>query len=650
VTAAEAHPDSYRPDIDGLRAVAVLMVILWHAGAPGFQSGYAGVDVFFVISGYVITGTLNRDAAAGRFSVLGFYERRVRRIAPALLVMLLAVLAAALVIEFPSDLRRTASLALAVVGLVANYVLLGQSGYFAPDAAVQPLRHTWSLSIEEQFYLVYPLLFAVLGVRRRRTFVLLLGALLLVSFGLHQLTPSYRFGATYLASPYRAWELLLGCVLSLEGGRWRPSRWICELLTIAAALIIAVAADRPLLAQNGLTSALRLGAAGAALMIFANTGDTLARRALAWRPLVLVGLASYSLYLWHWPLFAFAASLEPAGTPLAVKLVLLAASAALGFASWRFVERPFRTPPASAAARWRRLWILFAGAAAVCLLAAIIELSDGAPARFPPAVVRLDAYGDYVYGPAWARQFRVPCFDARTDGFPAYAPAPCLAVAPGRKSVLLWGSSHAGHLAEPLGELTARLGASFTQATQAGCSPSLYNPTASRECRRFNAAVGAHLAAHRPDVVILSSKDPRPLPGLAQTIRQLTNAGTVVILVGESPEFKVELPALLARAWPDATAAPNAQLVPEPFRTDAAMKAQFAAMPGVEYVSLMDALCPRGRCVAVVGDGAPLTSDKDHFSLAGARYAVDLALAAPLAKALSGPAKPRSPVAYVRSP
>jgi peptidoglycan/LPS O-acetylase OafA/YrhL len=169
VELAETGGRVHRADVDGLRAVAVLAVVLWHYGAPGIGSGYVGVDVFFVISGFVITGLIRRQAEAGELTILGFYERRVRRIAPALVVLLAAVLAAAIVIEWPAPLMATAKVALGALSLTANLMLAGLGGYFDARSLEQPLLHTWSLTVEEQFYLVYPLLFALVWAKARRS-------------------------------------------------------------------------------------------------------------------------------------------------------------------------------------------------------------------------------------------------------------------------------------------------------------------------------------------------------------------------------------------------------------------------------------------------------------------------------------------------
>jgi peptidoglycan/LPS O-acetylase OafA/YrhL len=357
----------YRREIDGLRALAVLPVMLFHAGFETFSGGYVGVDVFFVISGYLITSIILKSLQEGRFSALDFYERRMRRILPALFLVLLVSFPFAWHWMLPADMARY-SASLASVPLFASNILFWRtSGYFESASELKPLLHTWSLAVEEQFYLLYPLLVILAWARGRRVFGLLLGAGAVLSFSLAEwgstLSPSF----TFFLLPTRAWELALGAITAvyLSQPRRGPHSPRIEgagsLLGLALICLAVVAFDTrtPFPGAYALVPTL-----GAVLILCFATDRTWTGRLLGTRLLVGIGLVSYSAYLWHQPLLALARhrALGHIDQPVAASLVL----AALGLAvlSWRYVERPFRDPrkvgraPQRQPAPWSWPWVL----------------------------------------------------------------------------------------------------------------------------------------------------------------------------------------------------------------------------------------------------------------------------------------------------
>ncbi|HEX3919802.1 MAG TPA: acyltransferase family protein [Caulobacteraceae bacterium] len=639
-------PGAYRADIDGLRALAVVLVVLDHAKVAGFGRGSLGVDIFFVISGFVITGVLRRDADAGHFSIRDFYLRRVRRIAPAFLVMLAAVLVVGLILELPSELESTADTALSGVALLANVTLWREgAGYFGARAQISPLMHTWSLSLEEQFYLVYPALFA-LGLRARRLFTPCVAAIAVISLALQWRFAAGEAGAVFYLAPFRIWEILLGCLAATEGWRWRPGWAAREVAAWLGVVLIAAALWSPSdLGAAALPEQL-LACGGAALLILAGREPNLPRMLLAWPPVVFVGLISYSLYLWHWPLLAYANLLAPEGLAPALTALLVAASFGLAVLSWRFVERPLRAPGAGPL-RWIAGFAL-PGAVAVAI-AAIAVGAAGLPARAPARAVALSSYENYTNWPEFQLLYRGHCFASHT-GSGDYDAARCLAPDAARKNVLLWGDSHAGDLAEPLAELAQADGANFMQATKAGCPP-VVDIGGSPDCAGFNARIMAAISQDRPDVVVLSARWERD-KRLGATIRALTGRGLAVMLVGPSPEFGGVVPAFLGRFYADAPRLAGIIAVVtsrQRFRVAARLQGQFASQPGVTYVSLLDDLCPGGRCELTAGPDAPLIWDGQHFTLPGARGVVSRDIAAPLQRLLAaapGPAAPTSPAAH----
>ena len=334
---------NYRADIDGLRAIAVLSVVLFHAGVETFSGGFVGVDVFFVISGYLITTIIHREVAAGSFSITRFYERRFRRILPAAAVMILTVLVAGELFFTPAHQDSLAKSALAAALFSSNIFFFLESGYFADPAHSMPLLHTWSLAVEEQFYLVLPLamlLIAKYGRERYRTWLWLLSIASLaacVSLTEANASAAFYFGHT------RAWELLAGGLLAVNAVPAVRDQRSRELVALAGLLLVALSVllFSELTVFPGLAALLPV--LGTVMVIHSGThGATLVGRCLSVRPLVFIGLISYSLYLWHWPVVVFAQYYSVVSlSPAAISLVLIT-SFLLAVGSWRYIETPFR--------------------------------------------------------------------------------------------------------------------------------------------------------------------------------------------------------------------------------------------------------------------------------------------------------------------
>jgi peptidoglycan/LPS O-acetylase OafA/YrhL len=349
------HPD-YRPDIDGLRAVAVLAVIGFHAFPTWIRGGFVGVDVFFVISGYLISTILFTGMERGSFSFVQFYRRRIRRIFPALIVVLLVCMAAGWFALFSFEYARLGKHVAGSAAFVSNFVLWSEAGYFDKDATTKPLLHIWSLGIEEQFYIVWPLLL-FLTWRRKAATPALLVLLLVSSFALNVRTAAAADSAADYYSPLtRFWELMAGAVLAYLSLYQPPSRWVRQIIGAGAAhdraaSNIKAAAGLLLIAAAVLTIdetrdfpgwwAL-LPVVGTYLMIAAGPGAWINDKLLAARVLVAIGLISYPLYLWHWPLLSFIRIVDgqPASPPAAALAALL--SFVLAALTYLLVERPIR--------------------------------------------------------------------------------------------------------------------------------------------------------------------------------------------------------------------------------------------------------------------------------------------------------------------
>ena len=376
----------YRPDIDGLRAIAVFIVIFYHYSVWPWTGGFVGVDVFFVISGYLISSIIYPEILSQRFSILDFYARRIRRIFPALGAMLLFATIASVLILFPIDLDKFAKSLFATALFSSNFEFWREANYFDTSALSKPLLHTWSLAVEEQFYLFFPpLLLVIRWARRSELTAPILAALGAVSLAISVVILSSSPTAAFYLLPARAWEPLLGaCLLAFD--LKAPSSLLANACAVIGMLAIGWAALEYTKATPfpGLSAILPCG--GTALLIFAGSNkSSLVNSFLSTRPLVVGGLISYSLYLWHWPLLVFATYVSSNNVAGVSKALLITVSVLLAYASWRFVERPFRGRSAILSRRelFRAAALSTIGA---ILLSIIFVLTSGWPGRYPKSI------------------------------------------------------------------------------------------------------------------------------------------------------------------------------------------------------------------------------------------------------------------------
>jgi peptidoglycan/LPS O-acetylase OafA/YrhL len=608
----------YRRDIDGLRAVAILPVIFYHSELGLFPGGYVGVDVFFVISGFLITSIIAREVDAGRFSILGFYERRARRILPALMVMLAFVLCMAAYAFFPGDFAKLPQSALMTTLFVSNVGFFLETGYFAGSAETMPLLHTWSLAVEEQFYLGFPILLILIARFMPTWRIATIGAIALFSFVLAVATQASGSGFAFYLLPTRAWELFIGALLAVGVVPAIKLRWLCEAIAVAGLAAIAYAAllfDKTTVfpGVNALFPVL-----GAAALILCALG-TLVGRVLETRPMVGIGLISYSLYLWHWPLIVFTEYMTDTRLAGGVSVAVISASFAAAYLSWRFVERPFRgqaTLDRRAIFRWTGASMMFACAASIILM-----ITSGWPARFSPETVRIEAARSDV-SPA-----RTACI---TDEIGGLRPE-CTLGASGPPNTILWGDSHGVELAWAIGEQQAKRQASLMQRTRASCPPILgYGPIANApDCAASNQKIFDMIAANKDlRTVILTGfwADPAYRSGqnpqkLDQTIRALRALNRDVILIGTVPQQPFDVPRHLARLAQNGASTDGVGVTWTKYLGQSAwIRARYPrwrAM-GMTIWEPANTLCTVQYC-AVMRGGVPLYFDKHHLSLTGAR-------------------------------
>lgn len=455
----------YRREIDGLRALAVVPVILFHAGLSVFGGGFVGVDVFFVISGYLITSILLLENEAGRFSVTRFYERRARRILPALFLVVAVCIPCAWIWLLPNDMLAFGKSVVAVVLFISNLHFKSESGYFDTAVELKPLLHTWSLAVEEQYYLFFPL-FMVMAWRlgRRWMFALLL-VVAIWSLLAAQWGQASKPAATYFLLSTRGWELLIGSFTAFYAAKWEPlehGRWLGEAGSLAGLLMLAYAIfafDKatPFPGFYALVPTL-----GTALIIVFSTPRTLAGQLLGTPVFVKLGLISYSAYLWHQPLLAFAryrSLLEPSQ---AVLLVLCLTALVLAYLSWRFVEAPFRQKD-----RYTRRQIFvfsLAGSVALLTCGGLAWAFHGFESRAVAAHLPRD-----YFARSWIEYGGI----AGVDGRACISEAGSLCrvhASPGHRKILLVGDSHSADFTSAFRRFTQSQQVDAWQISVGGCA------------------------------------------------------------------------------------------------------------------------------------------------------------------------------------
>ncbi len=453
-------PLPYRGDIDGLRAIAVLSVVLYHFGLP-LQGGFTGVDVFFVISGFLIGGILWREYdATGRVALLPFYVRRFKRLAPAFFVMVLVTAVLAWMILLPFEYREFGKTAIAATVYASNILFFRQTGYFDAAAHEKPLLHTWSLAVEEQFYIFLPLLILLLSRSRRALLVALIATWAASLAACLWLTPTQPSAAFYLF-PFRAWELLTGVLLAVLGHERRLS-WRGHALLSWAGLVLVLAGLALIPAGPQFPGTLALAPViGTALLLSSGTGRSLVNQALTLPVLRFFGQISYSLYLWHWPVFVLSTYLRDGHAHLFESMLWMGLSVLLAWASWAFVEQPVRK--ARRLPDWAALAATATASLATLAFGALLFVKDGLPGRFgPDAQPHIAASGDFLQD--WSR-----CHIAQS------LPLDGLEVCPigpeGAPQVLVWGDSHLRAMKEGIDLAAHEAGTPGLIIWRAGCPP-----------------------------------------------------------------------------------------------------------------------------------------------------------------------------------
>ncbi len=646
---------SYRPDIDGLRAVAVVPVVLHHAGFSAVPGGFVGVDIFFVISGFLITRILTREIRDGQFSLLSFYERRARRILPALFIVLVACLAVGWFLLLPSQYDALARSTAATLLFVSNVWFWDAAGdYFGRGVELAPLLHTWSLAVEEQFYLGFPILLWVMAKQSRRFWVGVIALISLISLGLSIWATTAAPIANFYFTSMRVWELGLGALLAIGAFPALRRPLVAEVigligLAIILSSIVLISDNTPFPGLMAVPPC-----AGAAFLIWAGMNNTTsAGRLLALRPIVWIGLISYSLYLWHWPvLVAARVQNGSADLPAMTAMICVFLSVLLAAASLYLIERPFRIP-ASKGGFSRASIFTGAGTGATLILglAVILVVKEGVPSRVPAELAaKMNKFKESHYLMDACRQWedgKEPCKIGASNQADA------------EPRVVVWGDSHAGSLLPGidswlkdnniLGEAFVKFGCpALLGVRRADMAPAhgcdTHNELVVRYIEQLPeldavvvasrwalATEGVRVSGEEGRIAVLAATDERPTgvednpkhveQGLKRLLQRLESRGIEVLIVGSIPEIGFNVPDALA-----GSAAFGTQLRVPPSREEFDLRNSrsyaILADAGREFDAALarpaDILCDEFCRIHL--DGRPLYRDDDHLSEFGANW------------------------------
>lgn len=545
----------YLPHVDGLRAIAIVAVVLYHADGwlPG---GFVGVDIFFVISGYLITGIICRELAEGNFSFSGFWVRRIKRIIPAMSVMVFLVGLAGWLLSLPHDYREIGQSIIAQALSLANVYFFRESGYFSAGTETMPLLHTWSLSVEEQFYVILPLVCFLIYRIRRQMLVWALVVILITSLLISAYQVRYSPDAAFYLLPARAWELVLGSMGAIIARRIQFNLVVSQVLSFVGLALVftSIVFYKKDMRFPGLAAF--PPCLGALMLILADQNyTTCVGRFISLKPFVWVGLISYSLYLWHWPLFAFLN--YHAVNPTSVQVVaVIVFSLILSYLSWRFIETPFR----GVSINPRRT--IFWGLAVLASLACVglgIHMSKGVPSRYTNDANRF-VTGEPLFHPFRAKTIDLPISVVALREFPLLTSASVVSGV--NRSVLLWGDSHADALVSAFVDAGNQAGIPVYAATRGGLLPvfgafdGLSDPT-KREV--FTQAVRKFIQEAKITDVFLHARWPGYLnsnfkssfsgdSGLKNTVRELRDLGCHVFIIKSIPYPGFQVPRRFALA------------------------------------------------------------------------------------------------------
>ncbi|OAI20757.1 hypothetical protein A1507_04695 [Methylomonas koyamae] len=641
----EAH-SKYRPDIDGLRAVAIISVVSFHAFPNFITGGFIGVDIFFVISGYLISSIIFGELNQNKFSFLDFYIRRIKRIFPALLAMMTTCFIAGWLILLPNEYKQLGKHIATGAGFVSNFAFWQESGYFDSTAETKPLLHLWSLGIEEQFYLIWPVILWITW-KKKINYWIIATLITLASFLLNIIKINFDQVATFYSPQTRFWELMIGSIVAYVQihnshiianiKNKQPSASFCSvnpldsitsssnprnhISSLLGIILIGIGFGLIHKESNFPGWYALLPSLGAALLIAAGQEALVNRFVLSNRVLIWFGLISYPLYLWHWPLLSFARIIKSENPNTETICLAVATAVCLAWLTYTLIEKPIRF------GRYSRQKAI-ALALSMCAVGSIgfyTYNQGGFELRFPKTVQDLNQY-QYNFHDEY-REFT--CFLEPEQDYTAFQDCG-VTRNKNKKTILIWGDSHAAHLYPGYKEI---YGNSFNliQRTAAICPPILNTDFPKRKsCKDINSKNIELIRAENPDRVVLSALwYDYDWTQVKKTISALKDSGIKNIdLIGQDPCWTDDLPKLLYKYFKNDTMhqIPRRMkfgLDGKCLKLNPLMK-EFAAQQQVNYISPIDIMCNDEGCITRLGDTIEsLTGwDSGHFTSVGSVYLV----------------------------
>jgi peptidoglycan/LPS O-acetylase OafA/YrhL len=599
---------SYRSDIDGLRAVSIIAVVGYHAFPWLVPGGFVGVDIFFVISGFLITQIILGRLAKNSFSILDFYRRRIRRIFPALIAVSAATYIAGWIILLPRDFKLLGENMVGGAGFFSNFVQLNGEGYFAPDASSNPLLHLWSLGIEEQFYVFWPILLIFLNGKRWNAIVI---AIALGSMAANLFLIRDHEAIAFYSPVTRAWELLAGALLAraaLTGVSYFGG--VPDEIKGATGLLLIALAGGLIEDTSKYPGWAALVPVAAAVLLLDAPGSTTNRRLLSYPAMVFIGRVSYPLYLWHWPLLCYLAIVR-GGVPNVLEKVLAVCLAfALACGTYYFVEKPIRQRRTTGLG-------LISAMISVGVVGLLTVLNAGFDFRFPADVT--DIANLPVKGNSG---FRSDCFFEAREVSSEWRKR-CIEGGSG-PVLFVWGDSTAAALYPGLKAAQHHYSFRIAQFTSAACSP-IVGASGHPQCAKLNDEAMAVIADTRPEIVFLHAmwNEKTDFQGLRKTISVLKGAGIPrIVILGPAPVWKRSLPFSLVNSYRFEHQLPDriATGVSGPAVDD--IMAQFSKDAGVEFLSAWRRFCNSDGCKTRVGPAAEdvIVWDQVHLSNKGSEF------------------------------
>jgi len=621
----------YRPEIDGLRALAVLPVILFHAGFKAFSGGYVGVDVFFVISGFLITTIILNDLVKERFSLLVFYEKRARRILPALLTVILSITPFALFYLTPEDFQSFGESVLSANLFLSNFFFASEVDYFATKAELKPLLHTWSLAVEEQYYIFFPLmLISIWSINRKLLFISILGTFILSltlavgNYGIFQ-----NEALSFFLLPTRAWEILLGslCSLFVLHNKKQFSTLVNQAFSALGLMLIVYSIfyfDESMPTPGLYTLAPTLGAA---LILICARKQTLVNSLLSFKIFVWCGLISYSSYLWHQPIFAFARYITFNRTTFLIQLLCIVLTIFLAFITWYFVETPIRKSKDENKFIIKNILIVSISLSVFGLSAIIFE---GFQFRYsgPQVKVYRDGLRNHKVLRSTAYD-RFRCFFDQTQKATQLIDFDCISKSKQNK-IILFGDSEAAHYMDGFKEYLINSDMLLNLFTGASCRAIDFSKNG-RRCKLFYSIFNSELSSkiNEGDIVIVSSNwfnvyrkitEVEFKNSLRSLLKEIKKAGAKPFLILNTPDFSWHPYKYLVRTR--SAIKPNMFLPAQIFSKSNTAIQSVAVEENVDFFDPSTVLCNGSSECQFIRNDEYLFYDAGHLSKKGSLFLV----------------------------